>query len=123
MGQIYLVGLDWRRLSCGLRYTVTRLPTLLSRGLKKQLSVETWSGCLVIVVFRTVCASVKQEIRTNSRFMKLANLGPVQTKENENGKEFNLTKLPTRGKLLEPALLDFTILMKIKTSNDDDCLL
>ena len=39
-GQIYLVGLDWRRLSCGLRYTVTRLPTLLSRGLKKQLSGE-----------------------------------------------------------------------------------
>ena len=74
-------------------------------------------------MFWTVCASVKQEIRTNSRFMKLANLGPVQTKENENGKEFNLTKLPTRGKLLEPALLDFTILMKIKTSNDDDCLL
>ena len=70
------------------------------------------------------CLCLPLSNRKSSRFMKLADLGPVQTKENENGrKEFNLTKLPTRGKLLEPALLDFTILMKIKTSNDDDCLL
>ena len=55
----------------------------------------------LIVLFQPLCAaaaSVKQEIRTDSRFMKLAELGRPQTEENENGrKEFNFTKLPTWG--------------------------
>ena len=72
--------------------------TAITRGMIVRQARQT---SLVIVLFQPVCAtaaSVKQEIRTNSRFMKLADLGQPQTEENENGrKEFNLRKLATRG--------------------------
>ena len=109
MRQIYLVRLDWRRaflwpsihrhrpatplLLIGERFEkpISRRNTFQSRG----------QTSLAIVLFHPLCAaaaSVKQEICTNSRFMKLAELGWPQTEENENGrKEFNFTKLPTRG--------------------------
>ena len=112
MRQIYLVRLDWRRAflwpSIHRHRPATPLLLLIGERFEKPISRRNTfqsrgKTSLVIVWFHPLCAaaaSVKQEIRTNSRFMKLAQLGRPQTEENENGrKEFNFTKLPTRGKL------------------------